>query len=93
MKKAFAVLAFAAIPLAPHAQDAERGRLLYETHCQSCHYERIHKRDPARSVVRSIATLKIEVGRRAEQTGRRFTIQDLDDIAEYLARSHYKLDK
>jgi hypothetical protein len=42
---------------------------------------------------RPIATLKIEVGRRAEQTGRRFTIQDLDDIAEYLAHSHYKLAK
>jgi mono/diheme cytochrome c family protein len=93
MKRAFAVVALAAIALPSQAQDADRGKLLYETHCVSCHYERIHKRDPARSVVRSIASLKLEVGRRADQTGRRFTIQDLDDIAEYLARSHYKLDK
>jgi mono/diheme cytochrome c family protein len=93
MRKGFAAVALAAIALPAQAQDADRGKLLYETHCLSCHYERIHKRDPARSVVRSIATLKLEVGRRAEQTGRRFTIQDLDDIAEYLARSHYKLDK
>jgi mono/diheme cytochrome c family protein len=93
MKKAFAVVALAAIALPSHGQDADRGKLLYETHCLSCHYERIHKRDPARSLVRSIASLKIEVGRRADQTGQRFTIQDLDDIAEYLARSHYKLDK
>ena len=93
MKKVFAIVAFAAIALPSYAQDADRGKLLYETHCLSCHYERIHKRDPARSLVRSIASLKIEVGRRADQTGQRFTIQDLDDIAEYLARSHYKLDK
>ena len=93
MKIAFVVAALAAIALPSHAQDADRGKLLYETHCLSCHYERIHKRDPARSLVRSIASLKIEVGRRADQTGQRFTIQDLDDIAEYLARSHYKLDK
>ena len=93
MKKAFAVVAFAAIALPSQAQDADRGKLLYETHCLSCHYERIHKRDPARSLIRSFASLKIEVGRRAEQTGQRFTIQDLDDIAEYLARSHYKLPK
>jgi mono/diheme cytochrome c family protein len=93
MKNALAVVAFAALALPSHAQDADRGKLLYETHCLSCHYERIHKRDPARSLVRSIASLKIEVGRRADQTGQRFTIQDLDDIAEYLARSHYKLDK
>jgi len=93
MKRAFAVVALAATALPSHAQDADRGKLLYETHCLSCHYERIHKRDPARSLVRSIASLKIEVGRRADQTGQRFTIQDLDDIAEYLARSHYKLDK
>ena len=93
MKRAFAVVALAAIAFPSQAQDADRGKLLYETHCLSCHYERIHKRDPARSLVRSIASLKIEVGRRADQTGQRFTIQDLDDIAEYLARSHYKLDK
>jgi mono/diheme cytochrome c family protein len=93
MKKVFAAVALAAIVLPSQAQDAERGKLLYQTHCLSCHYERIHKRDPARSVVRSIASLKLEVGRRADQTGQRFTIQDLDDIAEYLDRSHYKLRK
>ena len=52
MKIAFVVAALAAIALPSHAQDADRGKLLYETHCLSCHYERIHKRDPARSLVR-----------------------------------------
>lgn len=33
-----------ALPLAAAAQDAERGKLLYDTHCGECHYERVHER-------------------------------------------------
>ena len=75
------------------AQDAQRGKALYETHCLTCHYERIHKRDRSRSLVRSLAQLRVEVAQRAAQTTQRFTIEDLDDIAEYLNRTHYRLDK
>ncbi len=75
------------------AQDAQRGKLLYETHCLACHYERIHNREPSRSLVRTIAQLRLEVARRAANTGQRFTIEDLDDIAEYLNRTHYRLEK
>jgi mono/diheme cytochrome c family protein len=86
-----ALLALAALPAA--AQDAQRGRLLYETHCLSCHYERIHKRDPAHSMVRTLADLRTQVADRAAMTGRPFAREDLADIAEYLNRSHYKLQK
>lgn len=72
------------------AQDAGRGKALYETHCLACHYERIHKREPARSLVRTLPQLRLEVARRAEQTGRRFSVEDVDDIAEYLNQSHYR---
>ena len=75
------------------AQDAQRGRQLYVTHCLSCHYERIHKRDPSRSLVRSLPALRVEVARRAEQLPSRLSIEDLDDIAEYLNRSHYRFEK
>ena len=75
------------------AQDAQRGKDLYELHCLSCHYERIHKRDASRSLVRSITRLRLEVAQRAANTGQRFTIVDLDDIAEYLNRTHYRLEK
>jgi len=75
------------------AQDAQRGKLVYETHCLSCHYERIHKRDPSRSLIRSLAQLDLEVAQRAANTGRRFTLEDLNDIAAYLNRSHYRLEK
>jgi mono/diheme cytochrome c family protein len=72
------------------AQDAERGKLLYETHCLACHYERIHKRDPSRSLVKSLPQLRVEVVNRAALTKQPFSPADLDDIAAYLNRSHYR---
>lgn len=88
-----AILALAMLAAPAFAQDAERGRVLYETHCVACHYERIHKRDPSRSLVRTVPQLRLEVAQRAAMTGRRFTLEDLDDIAEYLNRTHYRLQK
>jgi len=90
--KAAIVLALA-LATPAWAQDAQRGRTLYELHCLACHYERIHHRDPSRSLVRSLAQLRIQVAQRAAQTAQRFTVEDLDDIAEYLNRSHYRLEK
>jgi mono/diheme cytochrome c family protein len=75
------------------AQDAQRGKLLYETHCLACHYERIHKRDPSRSLIKSEAQLRVEVAQRAALTRQRFSAADLDEIAEYLNRTHYRLAK
>jgi len=86
-----ALLALLAWP-AP-AQDAQRGRSLYETHCLTCHYERIHRREPSRSLVKTLAQLRLEVAQRAAGTGQRFSIEDLEDITEYLNRSHYRLAK
>ena len=90
MKAAIAAVLMLALPA--WAQDAERGKALYDTHCTSCHYERIHKRDPSRSLIRTLAQLRLEVAQRAALTGQRFTTDDLDDIAEYLNRTHYRLD-
>ena len=85
------VLSAAALP--GTAQDAARGRQLYETHCGGCHYERVHQRERSRWQVSSLAGLRLEVARWAEQVKRPFTLEDLDDIAEYLNRSHYKFAK
>jgi mono/diheme cytochrome c family protein len=75
------------------AQDPERGRVLYETFCHTCHYERVHERPPSRSLVKSQAELRAQVARWAERAPMRFTPQDVDDVAEYLNQSHYKLAK
>lgn len=71
------------------AADPRTGRVLYETHCGTCHYERLHKRE--KTSIRSFAALRLEVARWALQTGRSFTPAELDDIAEYLNQSHYRI--
>ena len=76
-----------------HAQDAQRGKLLYENNCLGCHYERLHDRDASRSLVKSHAQLRIQVARWAKQVKQPLAPEDVDDIAEYLNRSHYKLAK
>ena len=77
-------------PLAA-AQDAEsaaRGRLLYQTYCGGCHYERVH--DRLRTEVKDLSDLRDMVARWAPQTKRTYTLDELADIAEYLNQSHYR---
>jgi len=75
-------------PLAAAAQDAPQGRILYETHCGGCHYERVH--DRMRSEVRDLADLRDTVARWAPQTKRTYTLDELEGIVQYLNESHYR---
>ena len=80
------LMALAAAPL--HAQDAANGRLLYETYCGDCHYERVHQR--LRSAVKDLDDLRDMVARWAPQTKRRFTLDEREDLVAYLNASHYR---
>ena len=91
MRHVAILLAFVCLPAA--AQNAARGKLLYEIHCGGCHYERVHERERSKTAVHSLSDLRDQVVQRAAQTGRQFTLEDLADIAEYLNRSHYRLTK
>ena len=73
---------------AASAQDAERGRLLYETHCGGCHVERLH--DRKNSPVDSMEKLRMQVARWTKQTGRPFSAAEREDLVEYLATTHYR---
>ena len=75
------------------AQDATRGRELYETHCGDCHYQRVHERDRAKSQVQTLDELRAQVVRWSVQTRTTFSAQDRVDMVEYLNRSHYRLEK
>jgi mono/diheme cytochrome c family protein len=86
----FASLCALLVAGAARAQDVERGRLLYETHCATCHTERLHTRQ--NSIIRSYGALRAEVVKRAALTSRRFTADELEEIIEFLDRSHYRLD-
>ena len=84
-----AALAASAGPIL--AADPQPGRLLYETHCGTCHYEKIHDRKTTK--IETTVGLRVEVAKWSVQTNHRFTPAELDDIAEYLNRSHYRLTK
>jgi len=89
MKRLALLIAFVSLPAA--AQDPDRGKLVYETQCGGCHYERVHQRERSKSRVQTLADLRDQVVLRAGQTGRPFTLEDLEDVAEYLNRSYYRL--
>lgn len=76
-----------ALPAA--GQDGERGRMLYETHCGGCHYERVH--DRLRSDIKDLADLRDAVAKWAPQTKRSFTPDELEAVVEYLNASHYRI--
>jgi mono/diheme cytochrome c family protein len=82
-----AALLLLAVPAA--AQDAARGRALYETHCGGCHYERVHER--LKTDIKDLDGLRAAVARWAPQTRRSFTPDELADIVEYLNVSHYRI--
>jgi mono/diheme cytochrome c family protein len=82
-------LLFLLLPAAASAQDAERGRVLYQTYCGGCHYERVH--DRMRSEVQDLSDLRDMVARWAPQTKRSFTLDEREDIAQYLNESHYRI--
>ena len=79
---------FVLLPAAAVAQDAAQGRALYETHCGGCHYERVHER--LRSDVRDLSDLRDMVARWAPQTKRTYTVDELEDIVQYLNEAHYR---
>jgi mono/diheme cytochrome c family protein len=82
------ILILISCALPASAQDAGRGRLLYETHCGACHYERVH--DRLRPKVRDLTDLRDEVARWAPQTKRTFTLDEREDVVQYLNESHYR---
>jgi hypothetical protein len=77
------------LPGAALAQDAAEGRLLYQTYCGGCHYERVHQR--TRSELRDLGDLRDAVARWSKQTKRTtYTLDELDSIVQYLNESHYR---
>jgi mono/diheme cytochrome c family protein len=75
-------------PLLAWGQDPARGKVLYETHCGACHYERVHQR--LRSEVKDLSGLRDTVARWAAQTRHRFTLDEMEDVVQYLNESHYR---
>src|SRR6478672_464721 len=85
----FACLAIGAGPAL--AADPQQGKMLYETYCGTCHYEKLHERKT--TDIKTTAALKVAVSKWSLEAKRTFTPAELDDIAEYLDQSHYHVAK
>lgn len=90
VKHLLAAILFAAIvPSAADAADADRGRLLYATHCDGCHTEQVHWRAGKR--VSTWEQLLAEVARWQANVGLRWSKSDIEAVARHLNRLHYRL--
>lgn len=85
-----------ASPAAPAARElggppaADRGELLYATHCVECHTAQVHWR--ARRLARDWATLRAEVGRWQEAARLGWSDADIDAVTLHLNRTIYRFD-
>lgn len=67
---------------------AARGELLYENHCTVCHQSTVHIR--ANRKAKSITDIRGWAARWAGELKLNWTSDDIDDVAEFLAKRYYK---
>ena len=67
--------------------DAARGRALYEQHCGACHTPGIHARSEKLPMTQDELRMLVDTFRR--QAGLAWTRDEIDDVVEYLNRTHY----
>jgi mono/diheme cytochrome c family protein len=82
-----ALLPVMAVPAAG-AADLERGRLLYDNHCQFCHSRQVHGRpDPW---PKSLADLRRIVDQWQRNDRLRWSDAEIDDVTAYLNATQYR---
>ena len=73
----------------PTAQaDSERGRLLYENHCQVCHESIVHIREQRKA--KTPADLRATIGRWAAERKMTWGADELADVYRFLNNRYYK---
>lgn len=72
----------------PVSADAERGRLLYENHCTSCHTSTVHVRDQRKS--ETPTEMRAWILRWAEELKLNWREDDLADVYRHLNNRYYK---
>ena len=69
----------------------ERGRALYENHCVVCHTSKVHRRYPPSAIDREALRFIVKVW--VEEQKLRWRSEDVEDVVQYLDRTHYRFDK
>lgn len=72
----------------PASADVERGRLLYENHCTSCHASTVHVRDQRKS--KTPAELRAMILRWSGEQKLKWSEGELADVYRYLNNRYYK---
>lgn len=79
---------------ASHAADAadlERGRLLYENHCQFCHSRQVHGRADRWPNTREELRGVVDLWQRNDRL--RWSDAEIDDVTAYLNATQYRFGK
>ncbi len=74
--------------LPARAADAERGRALYDSRCDSCHAESVHGR--VKREASGFESLRGWVRRWSGNLGLKWSDEEIDDVAAWLNGRHYK---
>lgn len=73
------------------AQSFDRGRALYENHCQRCHESWVHARDGRR--VASLQALRQRVTGWSVHSGLDWSEDEIGDVVDYLNVRFYQLTR
>ena len=87
----FAMVLIAAFPKDVQAADTERGKLLYENHCMSCHESVVHIRENRRAG--ALGEIYWQTTRWAVTQQLEWRYEEVRDVAQYLNNQFYKFDE
>ena len=71
--------------------DSERGQLLYENHCTTCHESAIHIR--AHRLVRTPKEVEHQVRRWAAEIDMGWSEREIADVVRYVQETFYQAEK
>lgn len=83
-----AVVAATAAAQGAELPDLERGRALYENHCQVCHTQQVHGRPNHLPIDRADLRQIVDNWQKQEQL--RWSTQDVDDVVWFLNQTRYR---
>jgi mono/diheme cytochrome c family protein len=75
------------VTLDAHAQNIERGRALYENHCQVCHSAQIHGRKARTALSASELRGIVDLWQRNQAL--RWSTEEIDDVVQFLSATRY----
>ena len=74
-----------------NANDIERGHLLYENHCTTCHQSNIHIRKNNKA--KTIHDIRYQIERWRNELNLQWSEQEIADVLSYLNQNYYHYSK